>query len=140
MRLAALNQLTMMHFKALHYWVGILGIVAFVLTGQHMANTLGGLVDIPDGPRMIYRSAHLYLLLCSVLNLALGVYWSEQVGTLRRLAQRVTSIMILVSPALMLLGFFLEPSLGDLTRTYTRVANYGLFGSTVLLGWLGFRR
>lgn len=60
--------------KRIHFWVGVVGMLAFVCTGQYMHIFHNHLEGMADAPRMLYRSAHIYLLLSSIINLAAGVY------------------------------------------------------------------
>ena len=59
-----------------HFWLGITGTLLFILTGQYMDKVHNHLQKMADGPRMLYRSAHIYLLLAAVVNLALC--WMSQ--------------------------------------------------------------
>lgn len=125
--------------KRIHYWIGVLGIIAFVLTGQYMDIYHNHLIDMEDGPRMLYRSSHIYFLLASIINLATSFNYAVIEGKLRYL-QHIASLLILLSPVLLLIGFFIEPGLSDLHRPYSRTGIYGLFGSGVLLAILSFKQ
>ena len=48
--------------------------VAFLLTGQYMDKVHGHLADMPDGPRMIYRTRHIFVMFMALLNLGMGTY------------------------------------------------------------------
>ncbi len=61
-------------WKWLHLLFGILGLVAFLFTGQFMDRRLDHLVGMPDGPRALYRSGHIYILFSALLNLLLVLY------------------------------------------------------------------
>jgi len=79
---------------------------------------------LPDGTRMLYRSRHIYLLLSGLLNLILGIYLVPQPHGWRRTIQIVGTILIVLSPGLLLAGFFSEPQRGP---DQTRVAAFGIF-------------
>ena len=126
-----------------HLLTGVAGLIVFVLQGQYMDLFHAHLTTMADGPRMLFRSSHIYLLLASVLNVVLGVYLRDDSSLIHRWIQIVVSTVVLLSPIGLLAGFFLEPGMDELVRQYTRPVLYGLFGSGVLLGAVaiaGWRR
>jgi hypothetical protein len=129
----------MLAIKRLHFWTGIAGILIFTLTGQYMSLYHNHLQGMADGPRMLYRSAHIYLLLSSIINLVVGVYLQPEAITRLRLLQFITSGILLLSPALILVGFFIEPQLADLSRPYTSIALFILFGAAIFLVIIGLK-
>ncbi len=116
-----------MTLRRLHLVVGIVGILAFLATGQYMDKLLGHLVGYDDTTRMLYRSTHLYLLLSAGLNLLLGLYLEASPEPLGRALQRLGSLLILLGPALFAVGFFVEPGLRELARPWSRPALYAAF-------------
>jgi len=108
--------------KRFHLIVGLTVIVIFLLTGQYMEYVHNRL--LPDGARMLYRSRHIYLLLSGLLNLVLGLYFVPQPRGWRRTTQIIGTILIVLSPGLLLAGFFSEPHRGP---DQTRVAALGIF-------------
>jgi hypothetical protein len=89
---------------------------------------------------MLYRSAHIYLLLGSLLNLVLGVYLSEASAGWRRVAGRIGSTAILLAPLLFLLAFISEPHRSDFYRPYARPAIYACALGAVLHAVSAVRR
>jgi hypothetical protein len=122
----------MQSLKPLHLIVGVAGIVAFVLTGQYMGIFLKGLAEMPDGPRLLYRSAHLYLMWSSLLNLVVGFYFVTAASQGARVAQAIASAMLLAGPPLMLAAFFIESPINDLDRVLSHWANYFALAGTIL--------
>ncbi|PYS73641.1 MAG: hypothetical protein DMF69_04235 [Acidobacteria bacterium] len=61
--------------KRFHLIFGLLLVIAFLLTGQYMDRFLQHLQSMPDGPRMLYRSRHIYILLSGLINLGIGAYF-----------------------------------------------------------------
>jgi ABC-type Na+ efflux pump permease subunit len=122
--------------------MGAAGIVVFLVTGQYMHHVLDHLRDMADGPRMLYRSAHIYLLLISLTNLALGNYLMPQTSQIRRIAQYITSIALILTPFVIVFGFFFESNLTNLGRPYTNIGLYGMFavGVILILLKIGVRR
>ncbi len=119
--------------KRIHFWAGVIGIIVFLLTGQYMFHALSILQGMEDGPRMLYRSAHIYFLLASIINLLIGVYLDPKSLPHTRWLQFIISLLILVAPVFILIGFFIEPSLQDLARPYSKPGLYALFLAIVLV-------
>jgi hypothetical protein len=117
--------------KRLHLVIGLIGIVAFLGTGVSMRLHQPGLGEMDGVTRMLYRSRHIYLLLSSLLNLALGTYYQASGRTWRRLFQSLGSCLILAAPPLLLAAFVREPHGSDLNPTFTSPTIIG-----VLVGML----
>lgn len=118
--------------RLLHSITGGLLIVLFLVTGQYMQHIAGPMHELADGPRMIYRSAHIYLLLIALLHLALGLD-RDPAGLARYIAIATSALSVPVT-ALLIAGFFYDASTGDLSRPYGRPGLYGCFGIGMLLG------
>ena len=58
--------------KKWHYWTGIIFMILFLLTGLYLKQVVEGM---PDGPRLLLRSAHIYLFFAALTNLLLGLYY-----------------------------------------------------------------
>ena len=113
-----------MSLQRLHLWIGVATLIVFLLTGQYMDRYLRHLVGMEDGPRMLYRSAHIYLLWSGLLNASFGLYPSMSVPGWRNGLRKMGSALVLVAPPLLLIAFFVEPRLSDFWRPYSRSANY----------------
>ena len=112
--------------KRFHLIIGLTVVVIFLLTGQYMEYVHNRL--LPDGTRMLYRSRHIYLLLSGLLNLILGIYFVPLPRGWRRTIQIVGTILIVLSPGLLLAGFFSEPQKGP---EQTMVAALGIFSIAI---------
>lgn len=110
--------------KRFHLIFGLLLFVVFVLTGQYMDRVLHHLQGMPDGPRMLYRSRHIYILLTALLHLGIGSYIQYQADTLRRMLQWFGSMLITIAALLFLVAFFYEPSLSGLYAPVTKKGIY----------------
>jgi hypothetical protein len=124
--------MVMRTLKLIHLIVGVVGILVFVLTGQYMAIFLQGLNALPDGPRLLYRTSHLYLMWSSLLNLIVGYYFVAAATKGARIAQMIASTMLLLGPPLILLGFFIESPANNLDRPFCGWANYLALAGTLL--------
>ncbi len=105
--------------RRLHLLMGALGCVAFALTGQFMKWHFPEVYGANDAARMLYRSAHIYILLTGIAQLLLGIYWRSAPRGWRHLAQRVGSCLLLPTPALVTIAFGVEPGLENLSRPLT---------------------
>jgi hypothetical protein len=110
--------------RRLHLIVGLAALIGFLLTGQYMDLRHAHLVGMADAPRMLHRSAHIYLLLAALLNLALGLYLRLESVPWRRGLQVAGSVLILATPFLFAIAFFREPWLADLVRPWARPGIY----------------
>ena len=119
-----------MHWRNCHLFVGGAGLVLFMLQGQYMARILG-VADLPDAARMMYRSAHIYLLLASVANVVAG-YFMTPTAAVNHL-QRLIGIVLLLSPVLFICSFFTESAVASLDRPLAKTGLYLLFGAAALL-------
>ena len=129
-----------MTWRNVHLVIGAAGLLVFILQGQYMGGTLG-VPELPDVQRMLYRSAHIYLMLACAMNLGSGFFMpaSGPEGILQKLA----SVSMLAAPPVLLYSFFTEVSAGTIDRPLLSIALYLLFGAAVLLGiagaWQRFR-
>ena len=132
-----------MRLRHYHAAVGTLAIAAFVLSGQYMHWSLGHLRDMPDVPRLMYRSAHIYMLFGGLLNLALGLHFRPQ-GPLRgRVVQAMGSVLLMASPVFFAWSFWAESQQASIERHLLRLGIYTSFGGVVLhtlAAWLARNR
>ena len=122
----------MHHLRTFHLALGIIGLIAFVLTGQYMGIFLNGLAGMADGPRLLYRTSHLYLMWSSLLNLIVGYYFVAAIGRGARALQVLSSALLIAGPPLILTGFFVESPANDLDRVFNGWANYFALGGAIL--------
>jgi hypothetical protein len=121
-----------MFLRRLHIVVGLAGLLTFVASGQYMDLRFDHLRGMQDAPRLLMRSAHIYLLLSSLLNLVLGIYVIAPPPAPRRYIQWLGSGMLAAGPPLFAAAFLFEPWLAQLERPYTRWAVYAAAGGVVL--------
>jgi len=82
------------------------------------------LADMPDGPRLLYRTRHIFILLAGLLNLGIGAYFTYYVETWRRILQLIGSLLIIAASILFLIAFFYEP---NLTNLHTPLSHWGTY-------------
>jgi MFS family permease len=118
--------------KKMHLAFGALVILTFLFTGQFMDRFHNHLEGMPDGPRMLYRTRHIFILLSGLLNLGIGTYLRVRRDLWCRVCQWFGSAMIMAASALFVAAFFYEPTLNDLETplshwgTYMTVAGVAL--------------
>ena len=115
--------------RRVHMIVGLLTVLAFVISGQIMAHHKPAMHDLGADVRMMYVSRHVYLLGAALVNLVLGLYLRLKPAGPRRVLQQIGSLLILLSPILLLSAFASEPELGLAGRSWR-----SLFGVVILFG------
>src|SRR5690606_28156928 len=116
--------------KKLHLWIGIIGFIVFVLSGQYFQHALGGLKELDDVPRLLLRTSHIYLFLTSVINLVFGLYYTPPEKI--RWYTVVNQSLILLAPFFVMYGFVFE-TLGN--EGIDRPT--GSLGFFMILAWMG---
>ncbi len=120
--------------KNLHLSIGVLGIIAFLLTGQYMDIVHNHLKNMPDALRMEYRSVHIYILFSAILNVVLGTYYRLFTHRLISLVQHLASIIFLILPVLFLISFFSDITVNGIERPMARNGIYlALLAATLTL-------
>jgi hypothetical protein len=98
--------------RRIHFIVGLLGVIAFLITGQVMGHHSPKMQLLTPDVHMMYVSRHIYLLGASLVNLTLGLYFHQHPPGWRRGLQQIGSLLILLSAASLLFAFIAEPALG----------------------------
>lgn len=99
-----------MTLKSLHLLVGIGGGLTFAGTGMYMATHFPALYAPNEAVRYMYRANHVYLLLGSLINFAIGLYASElRPGWRGKIATAASLSLIAAVPVLMAAFFFEAP-------------------------------
>ena len=105
--------------RAAHLVVGLLGVLAFLGTGLYMASGFPQLYAGNEALRHMYRANHVYLLLASLVNLALGVYFAAPRAGWTALLSRIGSALVILSPFILCYAFFAEAPRASPERTFT---------------------
>ena len=123
--------------QRIHLIAGLLGLVAFLLTGLFMDRRLDHLVGMPDGPRALYRSGHIYILFSALLNLLLGVYLTTPASRAARVVQYLGSALLLGALFLLLYGFIVETPRAIIERPMIREGIVWSLGGVIAHGVAG---
>lgn len=118
--------------KRFHLVFGLVAVIVFLLTGHYMDRHLEHLRGMPDGPRMLYRTRHIYILLAGLLNLGIGSYFRFHASQWRRVMQIAGSALIVLATILFVAGFFYEPKLANLDTPLSHWGMYAIATGTFL--------
>ena len=117
--------------KLFHFVFGVAVLVIFLLTGQYMDRYFHHLVGMPDGPRLLYRTRHIFILFSGLLNVGIGTYLVPRTARWRRILQGLGSVLIVLASLLLILAFFYDTTRGDLRAP---LSHYGIYA--IALGTL----
>jgi uncharacterized membrane protein YbhN (UPF0104 family) len=109
--------------KRFHLIFGLVMLVAFLLTGQYMDRFHEHLRNMADGPRMLYRTRHIFILFSGLLHIGIGTYFSYRLAAQRRMLQIVGSLLATIASVLFVIAFFYEP---QLTHLYAPLSKAGV--------------
>jgi hypothetical protein len=115
-----------------HRLVGMAGVLVFLGTGVYLITHFPQLHGGNEGIRYQYRANHAYILLSSLLNWGVGIYFVGKEAGWRRGAQRFGSLLLLAAPAVLLAAFATEPARGLPDRPLTLLGMVLVLGGTVL--------
>ena len=104
-----------------HLVTGVLFLIIFALTGQYMNSILPPFSGELDAQRMIYRASHIYILMASLINLLVGIYYQPFEHKLHKILQHLGSSFLLIAQPVLLAAFIFEPSMNLVDRPYTLV-------------------
>ena len=109
--------------KRFHLVFGLVLLFAFLLTGQYMDRFHEHLRNMADGPRMLYRTRHIFILFSGLLHLGIGTYFTYRLDATRRLLQIAGSVLAAIASVLFIIAFFYEP---HLTHLYAPLSKAGV--------------
>lgn len=118
--------------KRFHLIFGVAVVIVFLLTGQYMDKYLNHLDGMPYGPRMLYRTRHIFILLAGLINLGIGAYFQARSFQGGRIMQLLGSGFIVLATALFVAAFFYEPNLANLHTPLSHWGMYSISAGTLL--------
>ena len=127
--------------KLLHLIFGLAIVIVFLLTGKYMDFYLHHMVGVPDAPRLLYRTRHIFILLAGLLNLGLGTYLVAGTEIRQRVMQWLGSMLIVVASLVLVAAFIYDSTRGDLRTPLTHWGIYAIAVGTLshLFSSLGTR-
>lgn len=114
----------------IHRYYGLIIIVVFLGTGQFMRHHHPPMSELADSMRVLFRSAHIYLLMSGLLNFAFGTSNIQK----ENIASWIGSILLFIGPPLLLTGFFLESPQMVIDRPITAWGIYLVFAGSLIRG------
>ena len=91
-----------MTLKSLHLLVGVAGVLVFLGTGAYMATHFPAAYSGNEAIRYMYRANHVYLLLASLINIALGIYRGTSRPSWGGKAALIGSALVIAAPLALL--------------------------------------
>lgn len=110
-----------MALKSLHLLVGFAGVLVFLGTGLYMATHFPESYVANEAIRHTYRANHVYLLLGSLINVAVGIYRTALRPGWRGRLGLAGSVLMLVAPFVLAFAFFFEAPRGMPERPATTI-------------------
>ena len=108
-----------MTIRFLHLVLGAAGVLAFLGTGAWMATHFPAAYEGNEPIRYMYRANHVYVLLASLINIAVGIYRPGTRGGWRGIFALAGSAMMQAALFLLLYAFFFEAPRGTPERAAT---------------------
>ena len=118
--------------RTAHLAVGLIAIVAFLVTGMLMNAHEPPVVKMAWDQRLLFNSRHIYLMSAGLSNLAMGVHYALPPARARRVAAILGSLLALGSAAMLFFAFFAEPMAGRLPGGVSGYGLFALFGGVLL--------
>ena len=118
--------------RCLHLAFGLLGLLAFLVTGIFLYLEHPELSRSDQVHSLLSRANHVYLLFAALLNLQLGCYLTVLNFPLARVLQWLGSMLLLLAPLLLLLAFIDAPAGLGPEMPYSLPAVMALFAGVVL--------
>jgi hypothetical protein len=118
--------------RAAHVVAGILGFAIFLGTGLYMAFNFPGLFHGNQAIRYQFRANHVDILLCSVVNLLVGLHLARPIGRWRASLQALGSLLLLAALPVLVIAFFVEPPRSSPDRLITTGGVVLILVATVL--------
>ena len=125
--------------KRLHLIVGLAGLAPFLATGAYMRVYHGGMDTEQQQIRLLMRSRHIYILLASLVNLALSTRAAESQTIWRRRLGRIGSGLVAAAPLMLLIAFVRDAATPDSPGDLVLPAIISIVVGTLCcaLGWTG---
>ena len=106
--------------RKVHLLVGALGIIAFLGTGIYMRATFPAIYGANEALRYMFRANHVYILLASLVNLAIGIYSPSVLrGGWARTFGMMGNVLVALAPLVLVYAFFAEAPKASPDRLFT---------------------
>ena len=118
--------------RTAHLAVGLIAIVAFLITGMLMNAHEPPVMQMAWDQRLLFSSRHIYQMSAGLSNLAMGVHYALPTARTRRAAAMLGSLLALGSAAMLFFAFFAEPMAGRLPGGTSGYGLFALFGGVLI--------
>lgn len=125
-----------MLLQKLHFYGGIIFLILFILSGQYMGAYYNHLQGMEDIQRMIFRAEHIYLLLTSLIHLAIGSYIHLHKQKSLKYLQMFASGLMFLASLLFILSFFKDMPTANIERPLSRAGLYVMLAGVASHGIL----
>ena len=115
-----------------HLAVGLIAIVAFLITGMLMNAHEPPVMKMAWDQRLLFNSRHIYLMSAGLVNLAMGIHYLLPPARTRQVAAAFGSLLALGSAVMLFFAFFAEPMAGRLPGGVSGYGLFALFGGVLL--------
>jgi hypothetical protein len=104
-------------FKKIHFFLGLITVLHFVITGILMRTNIFGIDKEDLLLRMLFRSNHIYILFSGLLNLLISFTFHQDP---KEKLVSVSSLLVISATIGLSLSFYIDPISHTLQRTLTR--------------------
>jgi hypothetical protein len=115
-----------------HLVVGLIAIVAFLVTGMLMSAHEPPVMKMDWDQRLLFNSRHIYLMSAGLVNLAMGIHYLLPTSRARHGAAVIGSLLALGSAVMLFFAFFAEPMAGRLPGGTSSYGLFALFGGVLI--------
>ena len=121
--------------QKMHWAIGFLFVVVFLATGAYMRMGFPELYAGREEVRMMYRSTHIYILFGASVNLLVG-HGLHRFDNYLRHVQRLASLILLLAPFWIVVGFFVESPSYLIHRPFSTWGVVSIFVGVLLVSVL----
>ena len=118
----------------IHFYIGLLVIIIFVLTGQYMKLSFNRLIDMELISRALFRTGHLYILLFGLINISLGINFQISKEQVFKRIQQTASGLMFTATLLVIFSFFTELPRNEIERPISRYSLYFILAGVSIHG------
>lgn len=122
----------MKKFAILHFVIGLVFLILFLLSGVYMSQNFPELYSGREEIRMMYRATHIYILMSALLNLITGSYLLNLKNPNFVKIRVVASGLIYITPVLFSIAYIYEPPAYLIDRPITFWTVLCLFSGVML--------
>lgn len=114
-----------------HLIFGIVIFIVFLVTGKFMRWDFPDKDIIPPEFRMLMRSRHIYILLASLIHIALGIYLRIHADRLRKILQMFGSLLLFAGSIFLIWAFWHETYVAHRFTDFSREGLYLTLAGTL---------